>query len=61
MLEKLIGNVAPVDHASSALAWKWAFEHPLLHTFIEVSGPSLYVVIVIAGAAVVRGLFRGRA
>lgn len=61
MLTKLFDIAsAPSNHITDLMAWKWAFEHPILHTLIQVSGPSLYVVIVLAGASLLRGLFRRR-
>jgi hypothetical protein len=38
----------------------WADKHPYLFTLIEVTSPTLYIVLIIAGFNMVNGVFRGR-
>jgi ABC-type dipeptide/oligopeptide/nickel transport system permease subunit len=37
----------------------WADKHPYLFTFIEVTSPTLIIVLVVAGFNMVNGVLRG--
>jgi hypothetical protein len=40
------------------LLLSWADKHPYLFTLIEVTSPTLYIVLIIAGFNMVNGVFR---
>jgi hypothetical protein len=54
MLEKLIGDLGKQSNMETFYFWKWADDHPALHTIIELSDSLSYVVIIFVGYAVVK-------
>lgn len=61
MLEKLIGDFGQTSHLETAFQWKFAFEHPYLHTFIEISDSFLYVVVAFGAYIVVKHIMKKKA
>ncbi|NOU98426.1 hypothetical protein [Paenibacillus planticolens] len=58
MFDKLLGLTAP-DRVSEAFMWRWATEHPVLHTIIEVTNqPYFLVAVVFVGYHVIRRMVR---
>lgn len=44
----------------SLMLMTWAENHPYLFTLIQITSPTLFVVLIIAGFNVVNGVFRER-
>jgi hypothetical protein len=42
------------------LMLSWADKHPYLFTLIEITSPTLYIILIIAGFNMVNGVFRRR-
>lgn len=59
----MIGNVLNAlghDKDTQILLMSWAENHPYLFTLIEVTTPSLYVILAVAGFNVINGMLRLR-
>jgi ABC-type lipoprotein release transport system permease subunit len=56
-----LGNILNAlghDRDTQILLMSWAEKHPYLFTLIEVTTPSLYVIIIVAGFNVINGMLR---
>lgn len=53
-------NIFSHDRDTQLLFLSWADKHPYLFTLIEVTTPSLYIVLIVAGFNVVNGILRYR-
>ena len=56
MLDRLLTNSTGL----SIMSWRWATEHPYLHTVIEVSHHWLIAIILFLGLKTVNNLFQRR-
>jgi hypothetical protein len=48
------------DRDTQILLMAWAEHHPYLFTLIEVTTPSLYVILAVAGFNVINGVLRAK-
>lgn len=55
-----MGSLFGTSRDVQLLLLSWADKHPYLFTLIEVTSPTLYIVLIIAGFNMVNGVFRGR-
>lgn len=55
---KLFGLVSQTSDYHEILRMKWATTHPYLFTLIEISNPTLVIILIIAGFNMVNGIFR---
>lgn len=53
-------NVFSHDRDTQLLLLSWAEKHPYLFTLIEVTTPSFYIILAVAGFNMVNGLLRAR-
>lgn len=60
MLEKLIGDLTQPSAMETAYTWRFAMEHPYLHTFIKISDSFLYVVVAFGAYVVVKKIMKNK-